>query len=101
MPTEGEREMSATVKLVNKTESDVTFGLWSAPNDHQTTKLVKGGAEGLVTLQHYDARIIGAWRTSNELYPSNEKPYTTGRRFVDNAVYTVTLTSDGISLSRG
>lgn len=92
--------MSATVKLVNNTQSDVIFGLSSAPHDHLATQKVNrnGGTEN-VEIDHPDARVIGVWTDSNDLYPSNDAPFTTGGFFADGRSYTVTLNSGGITIS--
>jgi hypothetical protein len=91
--------MSAQVTLVNKTSSKVTFGLWSAPHDEEATKEVASQGSDVVTLDHPDARIIGVWTDSNNLYPSNDSPLTAGSYFGDSGNYTVSLTADQLSIS--
>lgn len=91
--------MSTNIKLVNETQSTVIFGLWSAPHNHTTEKKVKPKETETVTISHSDARIVGVWTDSNDLYPSNDNPFTTGGSFQDHGNYTVTLTSSGIKIT--
>ena len=89
--------MSSNVKLVNQTNTNVTFGLWSAPNDHSLVRQVNANQTETATLDHDDARTVGAWVDSNNLYPDNDKPFTTGAYF-QGGNYTVILTTSGISV---
>jgi hypothetical protein len=91
--------MSVKVTLVNKTSSKVTFGLWSAPNDHEATKEVSSQDSVGITLDHPDSRIVGVWTDSNHLYPSNNGPLVAGAYFADDGTYTVSLTPKQISIS--
>jgi hypothetical protein len=87
------------VTLVNKTAAKVTFGLWSAPNDHEVTKKVASADSVGITLDHPDSRVVGVWTDSNHLYPSNKTPLIAGGYFADNGTYTVSLTPQQISIS--
>jgi len=91
--------MSVNLQFVNKTSSAVTFGLWSAPHNHSTVQPVKGGG-GTATAHtdNADARVVGAWTDSNNLYPNNDYPFTTGVYLQDGHSYIVTLTPEALSV---
>jgi hypothetical protein len=90
----------ATVTFHNQTKEEVEFGLWSAPHDHYLTKNVKPESSVTANIEHPDARIAGAWVNSNDLYPSNSKPFCAGGYFAPGGSYKVTLTTGSLTISQ-
>lgn len=90
--------MSFDYKLVNNTPTEVTFGLWNAPDKHEEVHTVKGNHQEDHSAKA-DARIIGVWTDEDVLYPSNSSPFVTGHNFLDGVHYTITLTTSGISVT--
>lgn len=90
--------MSSNVILDNQTVTDVIFGLWSAAHNHGFSKQVPAKSQDSISLEHDDARIVGAWTDSNHLYPNNLEPFTAGAYF-DGGNFTVTLTEKGIKIT--
>jgi hypothetical protein len=92
--------MSSQITLKNGTStSPITFGLWSAPHDHQDKKDVSNTESVVFKMGDNDARIVGVWTDSDNLYPTNDNPYVTGAYFEDGKDYTVNLTTTGISVT--
>jgi hypothetical protein len=90
--------MSVNLKFENKTSSGVIFGLWSAPNNHSTVQKVEGNGTASNHTDNADARVVGAWTDSNNLYPNDDYPFTTGVYLQDGQSYIVTLTTETLSV---
>ncbi|MEM1181294.1 MAG: hypothetical protein AAGM22_23330 [Acidobacteriota bacterium] len=90
--------MSSTIYFKNETSTDVTFGLFSAPNKYVLTGNVGADDDGKQTMDHPDARTVAAWITSNVLYPNNDSAFVEGFYFKSGTNYQVTLTTEALTI---
>jgi hypothetical protein len=93
--------MSVNLTFINSTDSPVTFGLWSAPHNHSTVQPVDGPGKATNHTDSADARVIGVWTDSNNLYPSNDNPFTSGIYLQEGQSYAVELTIKGLIITTG
>ena len=91
---------SATIVLINKTDTDVYFGIYNGYGknaDGEHDPVDKNSSSKPISIDA-NARIIGVWVNEDLFYPNNDNPFVIPYIFDGNKSYNVTLTTSNLSV---